>query len=1248
MRHYLLVLMVVLVPVCFLTAQPRTNSDPAKGFVNVEMPRTPESAGFEKYGTFSVSEFSGKPNIAIPVYTLKSRHMEVPISLSYQADGIKVAQEASWVGLGFDLNVGGRITVETRGSVDFCGTTNYLYGKESMSSGMQRLFNRLGSNSENAILTFATIVEPYSSSVEQDPLGPDKLTMIQDMTQFGAGEPDIFRANFMGHSLSFYYDKISPYGLNWLGEKSTFQVFKNTDANNNILNWIIRDNDGISYLFEQVEKTTNTLGGSPVVPSSTTSAWLLTKMIHPQKDTITFTYSNYGLSCPATPISASVVYAYNRNEISYSDDPPNYDINVNVQEPYYLTKIESANVAVDFSLDSRVDLYGPGSKKLTQITITDKLTSQIKKTASFNYSYFQSDLNDPYRTFLKSQPYIMPSGLSKSEYIDCSDKRLKLDSVNINGSEYQQPYRFYYYSTIVPDKYSQSQDHWGFYNGVFNNNTGYRFTHMIPSSGFGLPGNSVPSTLSDKIGSGKLGYTKDCEPNLMKAMTLDSIVYPTGGSTKFIYEPHESVMFPTTPIVGGGLRTKEVRNYAPGSPASIMTYNYSGGKYMGTIQYYHEATALAATNGTDSELKLVSNGAVNYNDILVGYGQVKVIQKTVAGATLGSVVKTFNIATPQSLYSGNSGGISSAPLGFDVVPAHWYGQGVPNPITNGGGSVNEALAFLHAPYSGFAPTPSSNLQGKLMEETYYDNNDSLISKTNYYYRLADYSNNFFDVKAVQNRAGGFNSTGSAMNGGWGTYNRPVILFISPAKSFRSLTDSVIETTYGKGIPPIITKKYFAYDNYYQLKTQKELTSRADTVISTFTHPYDYLPVSPSYLMMSAHIYSPVFSTTTTRNNQPISVFKNDYIQTSDGIFAPQNVQAKISNYPNEVREIYSLYDSYGHLLEKQKPGGVKESYLWGYNAHYPVAAVTGVDYTTVAGLVNNSVINKPASDAALRDELKKIKTNIPSAQVTTYTYDPVNGLTSTTDNTGRTSYYNYDNAGRLSFTQDQFMNVTKRFDYKFHGQPDIIKPVTTIINGMVSTASPSMPYVVTFTNTVTSASSSYNVYPGTSIAALGNLPVGTYNVNFAPMYTFTGSMQLMFNGATYTGTSFYIPNTTIYTPVSFSIQPTSSGSGSSCSFSFLSGYSSPSNSISNSGSTVSAYFILVPSSTMQPGYTYNVATINGSCKPGVTRQISVSGSGRNWTITIESSGKVWVQMGSGYPPLNGGSSVSFNTFTYNL
>ncbi len=81
----------------------------------MEIPPSPTMWEFEKYGTYPVSMHTGVPNISIPLYTIESGGLQVPISLNYHASGIKVDQKATWVGLGWNLNAGGAITRTVRG-----------------------------------------------------------------------------------------------------------------------------------------------------------------------------------------------------------------------------------------------------------------------------------------------------------------------------------------------------------------------------------------------------------------------------------------------------------------------------------------------------------------------------------------------------------------------------------------------------------------------------------------------------------------------------------------------------------------------------------------------------------------------------------------------------------------------------------------------------------------------------------------------------------------------------------------------------------------------------------------------------------------------------------------------------------------------------------------------------------------------------------------------------------------------------
>lgn len=82
------------------------------------IPKSPEASAFQKYGETEINEYTGNPAISIPLYTLSYKGIEVPLSLTYDGGGIQVSQEASWVGLGWSLNVGGCINYVCQGGND--------------------------------------------------------------------------------------------------------------------------------------------------------------------------------------------------------------------------------------------------------------------------------------------------------------------------------------------------------------------------------------------------------------------------------------------------------------------------------------------------------------------------------------------------------------------------------------------------------------------------------------------------------------------------------------------------------------------------------------------------------------------------------------------------------------------------------------------------------------------------------------------------------------------------------------------------------------------------------------------------------------------------------------------------------------------------------------------------------------------------------------------------------------------------
>ncbi|MEQ9229820.1 MAG: hypothetical protein RIF46_04000, partial [Cyclobacteriaceae bacterium] len=65
-----------------------------------------------------VNAYNGVASVSVPLYTIDAGSGQIPISLQYNTGGIRVSEEASSVGLGWNLIAGGSITRVMRGESD--------------------------------------------------------------------------------------------------------------------------------------------------------------------------------------------------------------------------------------------------------------------------------------------------------------------------------------------------------------------------------------------------------------------------------------------------------------------------------------------------------------------------------------------------------------------------------------------------------------------------------------------------------------------------------------------------------------------------------------------------------------------------------------------------------------------------------------------------------------------------------------------------------------------------------------------------------------------------------------------------------------------------------------------------------------------------------------------------------------------------------------------------------------------------
>jgi len=143
---------------------------------------------------------------------------------------------------------------------------------------------------------------------------------------------------------------------------------------------------------------------------------------------------------------------------------------------------------------------------------------------------------------------------------------------------------------------------------------------------------------------------------------------------------------------------------------------------------------------------------------------------------------------------------------------------------------------------------------------------------------------------------------------------------------------------------------------------------------------------------------------------------------------------KDSHYKEQ--EVYDRYDNSYNLLQRHDNSTVNTAYLWGYNKQYPVASLVNCDYDTAISVVSQDQIDAACSGsdaAALQTLLQNLRTDsrTKNAQITTYTYKPLIGITSKTDPRGVTTNYTYDTFNRLQAIKDLYGRVIQSFDYNY-------------------------------------------------------------------------------------------------------------------------------------------------------------------------------------------------------------------------
>ena len=132
------------------------------------------------------------------------------------------------------------------------------------------------------------------------------------------------------------------------------------------------------------------------------------------------------------------------------------------------------------------------------------------------------------------------------------------------------------------------------------------------------------------------------------------------------------------------------------------------------------------------------------------------------------------------------------------------------------------------------------------------------------------------------------------------------------------------------------------------------------------------------------------------------------------------------------------YDNHGNLIQISYKGEVLASYLWGYRGSYPIVEVENISYADLLSIVNGlgknpeffySATGNTESD--LSTFYTSLRNALPNHKITTMTYHWLIGVSSSTDSRGITTYFSFDNQGRLSSKKNYNDYFIRKYDYHY-------------------------------------------------------------------------------------------------------------------------------------------------------------------------------------------------------------------------
>lgn len=949
------------------------------------VPPSPNVATIQQYGDYPVSGATGLPTINVPLFTVDLNRYSLPITLNYHASGRKTALNFSSLGLGWSLDVTPVISRTVRGRADMLPFQKAPYAIAEISS--------LSSDYDKV----QSMTSEYAYATPQTP----------------NSQYDLFTYTLNGKSGKFIIREGVPVMLT--GEPIKVRPISESYFE-------LTDDDGVVYLFGS--QPGDNYGGVEFYNHKGVDyndSWFINTITTPYNEQIKFRYGGvYSTSATNSRVwgNMSLFDQYEAQDAIYN---ANNIITLterirSFQEYFmsYVTEIEFPSGKIVFAYDT--------DYRTTGATLTDHSGNAVRKYV-FGYTQIPGE-NLP------------------------NNNSMLLSALSLTGPQgtIRQKYSFDYDLSAgfqITWDFPKQRDWWGYYNGNSGANGSNIPEFRVPmvTSGGGMQTIGDPGGLAASFAHKSYGM-------------LRKITFPTGGTTQFVYEPNRYLDLHGVLQQGPGIRVQQVLSADGSGNLKRKLYKYGknesgAGELLYQPRKYDFATEL--TTAPVPELGIdrpIGNGGVSGAMRIRRYRSVPnpEVAEAYSYPVYYSHVTEYDATGSGNSIHGKTEFIYSIPrLDLNQLTMPPWGQHESSfiyqpvylPPYTGSRLITKrtyksqgtAMVLQSVDSTAYATFKAVSIPEIFLAQSVFVHPDEPSKR---YERILAQSPNYVPVYVY----------------------RDVLL-----KGGVSLKTAERHTVYENG-QVLSTATDYTYNNLDHLYPSVIRTAGSDGKIkeTRASYPLDFHGISATDPVSSGvknlqqkHVYTPVIETSSFSSNSDggnrqmvrseFNAYKADQ-PLPDKIYRVENA-TPLSNFTTslvtngavkidpgyKVAMQFNKYNSQGRILEQEAPGNVKESYLWGYKNSYPVAKIIGADHAGASQLVNLVTLDNPPTDNAVRTEIAKVRSGLSGTLVNGFTYAPLVGMTSQTDERGQPTYYGYDDIGRLSVIKDQDSQILRSFAY---------------------------------------------------------------------------------------------------------------------------------------------------------------------------------------------------------------------------